>query len=92
MDTKSQFLWFCMIYVTFRVIKTAQSCDLKQDLKSCDKILIPNVFKRKIIRLGESRHGFYIVSSNSSFLGLLAGPSGIRAGWVIETKSRLGAE
>ena len=25
-------------------------------------------------------------------LGLLAGPSGIRAGWVIETKSRLGAE
>ena len=27
-----------------------------------------------------------------SLLGLLAGPSGIRAGWVIETKSRLGAE
>ena len=24
--------------------------------------------------------------------GLLAGPSGIRAGWVLETKSRLGAE
>ena len=27
-----------------------------------------------------------------SLLGLLAGLSGIRAGWVIETKSRLGAE
>ena len=24
--------------------------------------------------------------------GFLAGPSGIRAGWVLETKSRLGAE
>ena len=29
---------------------------------------------------------------NPSLPGLLAGPSGIRAGWVIETKSRLGAE
>ena len=27
-----------------------------------------------------------------SFLGLLAGPPGIRAGWAIETKSRHGAE
>ena len=25
-------------------------------------------------------------------IGFLAGPSGIRAGWVLETKSRLGAE
>ena len=24
--------------------------------------------------------------------GFLAGPSGIRAGWALETKSRLGAE
>ena len=29
---------------------------------------------------------------NPSLPGLLAGPSGIRAGCVIETKSRLGAE
>ena len=30
-----------------------------------------------------------LVKHNS---GTLAGPSGIRAGWVLETKSRLGAE
>ena len=34
----------------------------------------------------------FFIAKSLSFLGLLAGPTGIRAGWAIEIKSRLGAE
>ena len=34
----------------------------------------------------------YIIYFQGSFLGILTGPSGIRAGWAIKIKIRLGAE
>ena len=40
-------------------------------------------------------HSLYFEKNTKQFNmfpGLLAGLSGIRAGWVLETKSRLGAE
>ena len=39
-----------------------------------------------------SRFGLGFVADFSNAPGFLAGPSGIRAGWVLETKSRLGTE
>ena len=53
---------------------------------------IPTLIGLRAFDLVSSRVWWEAATNIGQTPGFLAGPSGIRAGWVLETKSRLGAE
>ena len=67
-------------------------CTTKDELKAKITAAFTNLNKetvRKACRWFQSHLEAMVEGTPPGFL---AGPSGIRAGWVLETKSRLGAE